>query len=55
MSEKPTFVCKDCDADVYDALGEVRERCLTCGWIANLPDPVEREEVRAWLIETGAV
>jgi DNA-directed RNA polymerase subunit RPC12/RpoP len=51
----PTFVCKDCGADVYDALGLVRERCHPCQWVAALPDPVERAEVRQWLIEVGAI
>jgi predicted amidophosphoribosyltransferase len=43
----PTFVCADCGCDVYDALGEVRERCHTCQWLADHPDPVEREQLRA--------
>jgi hypothetical protein len=49
MPDDPTFICKDCGVPVFDALGQVRERCMTCQWIANVPDPVEREEIRAWL------
>lgn len=48
---EPTFVCKDCGTAVFDALGEVRERCLTCQWIAAIPNEDEREKVRAWLME----
>jgi hypothetical protein len=54
MSE-PTFVCKDCGAAVFDALGQVRERCYPCQWVANIPDVTERAEIRAWLIEAGAI
>jgi hypothetical protein len=43
---KPTFVCKDCGCDVYDALGEIRERCHTCTWIAEIPDEEDREKIR---------
>jgi hypothetical protein len=53
--EAPTFVCKDCGDEVYDALGEVRERCHTCQWIAGIPNDKERERVCAWLIEVGAI
>jgi hypothetical protein len=45
----PTYTCKDCGCDVYSALGEVRERCLTCQWLADLSDPLERELLRAML------
>jgi hypothetical protein len=55
MTEPPTFVCKDCGVDVYDALGEVRERCHPCQWVAAIPDEAERAETRAWLIEIGAI
>lgn len=51
----PTFVCKDCGTPVYDALGDVRERCHPCQWVANIDDKVERAEVREWLIEVGAI
>jgi hypothetical protein len=51
MRDEPTFVCKDCGCDVYDALGQVRERCLTCQWLADIPDPVEREKLREVLGE----
>jgi hypothetical protein len=51
----PTFVCKDCGAEVYDALGEARERCYPCQWVANVPEEAAREQIRAWLIEVGAI
>jgi hypothetical protein len=51
----PTFICSDCRAAVFDALGEVRERCHPCQWVANIHDPKERAEIRAWLIEVGAI
>jgi hypothetical protein len=47
----PTFVCIDCKAKVYDALDQVRERCLTCQWLADIEDPVERETLRRWYRE----
>jgi hypothetical protein len=46
--DRPTFVCIDCKAPVYDALGRVRERCLVCQWIAEIKDPKNRERLRAW-------
>jgi hypothetical protein len=52
MNDKPTFVCIDCNAPVYDALGLVRDRCLVCQWIADLVNPAEdRERLRAWFRE----
>lgn len=47
----PTFVCKDCGVNVYDALGEVRERCLMCQWIEDI-EPPDREELIEWLKST---
>jgi hypothetical protein len=44
--ETPTFICKDCGCNVYDALGEVRLRCHTCQWLADHSDPHERELLR---------
>jgi hypothetical protein len=55
MTVAPTFVCKDCGAAVFDALGETRERCYPCQWVADIPDPTERAAIRAWLIEVGAI
>jgi hypothetical protein len=49
----PTFVCADCRAAVFDALGQVRERCLTCQWIADIPDEAERKTLRRWYQEIG--
>ena len=43
---KPTFICADCEVGVFDFTGQVRERCLTCQWIADIEDPVERETLR---------
>ena len=51
----PTFVCKDCGVPVFDALGEVRERCYPCQWVTNIPDPTERAAIRAWLEGVGAI
>jgi hypothetical protein len=50
-----TFVCKDCGADVYDMLDEVRERCHVCQWLADIPDEAERTKAREWLIEIGEI
>ena len=49
---KPTFVCADCDADVYVA-GHYRgqKRCGPCDWIASLPDEATREEARRHMRE----
>jgi hypothetical protein len=55
MNDNPTFVCKDCGVAVYDALGEVRERCGACQWLADLPNARDREECRQWLIEIGVI
>jgi hypothetical protein len=46
---EPTYICKDCGYKVYDALGEVRERCLTCTWIAAIENDQDREDIREWL------
>jgi hypothetical protein len=51
----PTFICRDCQAAVYDALGHVRERCWPCQWVANIPDLDERARVRRWLIELEVI
>jgi hypothetical protein len=47
--EKPTFICKDCKSDVYDALGIVRERCLTCQWVADIKDKKDQKKLRQLL------
>jgi hypothetical protein len=52
---EPTFICIDCGVPVYDALGEVRERCFPCQWVANLPDTVDRRKIKTWLIEIGVI
>jgi hypothetical protein len=51
VNDKPTFICIDCKAPVYDALGEVRERCLVCQWVADLDNPEDQERLRAWFRE----
>lgn len=51
----PTFTCKDCGCSVYDALGCVRERCRPCQWVADIPDPVERQKIKEWLTELGVI
>lgn len=43
-----TFICPDCGARVYDALNEVRPRCLTCQWVVDQPED-ERPFLRALL------
>jgi hypothetical protein len=48
-AEPPTFICKDCGAAVFDALGEVRERCYPCQWVAIISDLADRAAVRAWV------
>ena len=53
--DAPTFVCQDCGADVYDALGAVRERCYPCLWVTHIDDADERARVRKWLIELGVI
>jgi hypothetical protein len=53
--DAPTFVCKDCGVAVFDALGEKRERCYPCQWVAAIPDLAERAAVRAWLESVGAI
>lgn len=48
------FICKDCGHTVYSFTAdgkEPRDQCLTCGWVASFPDPVEREKLRKWLNE----
>jgi hypothetical protein len=51
----PTFVCRDCGMPVFDALGEVRERCHPCQWVANISDPAERADLRAKLERLGVI
>ena len=53
--DEPTFVCRDCGAAVYDALGQARERCYPCQWVAAIPDEADRKKIRKWLIEVGAI
>jgi hypothetical protein len=53
------FDCADCGAHVY-AVGLVEppppgQRCVPCQWLANIPDPVEREQLRAYLIEIEVI
>lgn len=55
MRDPPTFVCIDCGADVYDALGTMRERCYPCLWVARIDDADERDRVRQWLVELGVI
>jgi hypothetical protein len=54
MNDKPTFVCVDCGYDVYVFGYHSPEqiRCSTCQWIADIPDPVERERLREFLGES---
>jgi len=46
------FVCITCHRDVYSFpfTGREQFQCATCQWLdINIPDPVEREELRARL------
>jgi hypothetical protein len=54
-NEGPTFICIDCGAHVYDALGEPRRRCYPCAWVDAIVDDDERHRVRNWLIEVGSI
>ena len=53
MSDGVTFVCADCDTDVY-VFGYCppgTTRCAPCAWLALVADPVERERLRKWMAE----
>jgi hypothetical protein len=52
MSNEPTYICTDCGSDVYDALGEMRKRCLTCQWLRDIADPDGRAKLRVLLRPT---
>jgi hypothetical protein len=55
MSEKgskPTFICKDCGDNVFDALGEVGECCQLCQWLRDIADPDDRAKLRVLLRPT---
>jgi hypothetical protein len=49
MNDKPTFICKDCHSPVYDALGIVRDRCLTCQWVSDIKDKRAQKKLRDFL------
>jgi hypothetical protein len=44
----PSFICVDCKAPVYDALGQARERCMVCQWIEEIADPEDKARLREW-------
>jgi len=49
-----TFVCRDCGFTIHNmamAAPPEHGRCLTCNFIASIPDPEEREEMRARLLQ----
>lgn len=52
------FACVDCDCEVFQfpAGSPIPEppRCATCQWLADVPDPLDRERLRAWLKEIDA-
>jgi hypothetical protein len=53
------FDCAECGVHVF-AMGLVEpappgQRCAHCQWLADIPDPVEREQLRARLIKIGAL
>jgi hypothetical protein len=53
------FDCADCGVQVYGVragrAGGPGQRCGHCQWLADIPDPVEREQLRARLIEAGSL
>jgi hypothetical protein len=53
------FDCPNCGVHVYAAgLTEpppLGQRCAHCQWLADIPDPVVREKLRASLIKIGAI
>jgi hypothetical protein len=51
-----TFVCRDCGLRVYAYPHDPeRERCGACEWIKRLPEKVDRDEVRAYLVDIGVI
>jgi hypothetical protein len=52
------FVCVDCGCDVYRwdaaAIPAKPARCATCQWLADVPDALDRERLRAWLASLEA-
>jgi hypothetical protein len=49
------FDCPDCDAHVF-AFGLTEpvppgQRCATCQWLADIPDPAERAKLRVFLAQ----
>ena len=51
------FECTDCGLLVI-SIGPQHDpgrRCAGCQWLATLPDPVDREALRAALLERGII
>jgi len=51
------FKCADCGCDVYrwaDVVSAQPARCATCQWLADVPDDLDRERLRAWLKDLDA-
>jgi hypothetical protein len=48
------FDCVDCGWHVVDVAGirGPRARCLSCEWLAEIPEPADREALRAFLRAT---
>lgn len=48
------FGCLDCGWHVVDVAGirVPRDRCLTCEWLAEIPEVADREALRAFLAKT---
>jgi hypothetical protein len=44
------FDCVDCGSHVFRyGWPSSSQRCGTCQWLADMPDPAEREKARAFL------
>lgn len=57
VDDQPSFTCMDCGCAVYQfpvVPPPDPPRCLTCQWIANVPDAVDRGRVRRWLQDLEA-
>lgn len=52
------FTCKDCGAHVVQIVplhDNEQDICQTCSWLRSIDDPEERELLRHWLKERGAL
>ena len=51
------FECNDCDHLVFSAgpVHNPNRRCAGCQFISEMPDPAEREQLRAWMAEHDVI